>query len=177
MSDPEPPLPDPEPTSYLYWKEFSRNWNDDKDHRADDAFLSANFVDFFGKWLQGKTDDSPNSFIQSFDELVKVFWKDPDTYETHIFMVADGSFVEKHPWDGFSPGARVVAVVHRPGHHAFDTKPDERTLCIVGSSDLTSLKGFLQVISWDGRSFRYYQVCPVFLFCLYADTDELGWHT
>jgi hypothetical protein len=32
------------------------------------------------------------------------------------------------------------------------------TLCIVGSSVVKSNKKFLQVASWNGKSFRYYEV-------------------
>jgi hypothetical protein len=54
----------------LYWREFTRNKPGDIDHVADQAFLSTNFVDFFGKWLQ----QGDNAGKSSLDALLKVFW-------------------------------------------------------------------------------------------------------
>lgn len=54
----------------LYYREFTRNGRDDKDHRADQDFLNANFVDHFGKWLQ--TGD--NASVDNFNDLINVFW-------------------------------------------------------------------------------------------------------
>jgi len=54
----------------LYWREFTRNGTNDIDHMADAAFLSKNFVDWFGKWLQ----QGQNSSTASFDQLIHVFW-------------------------------------------------------------------------------------------------------
>ena len=54
----------------LYWREFKRNNSDDIDHLADQAFLSMNFVDYFGKWLQ----QGDNAGKSSLDALLKVFW-------------------------------------------------------------------------------------------------------
>jgi hypothetical protein len=78
-------------------------------------------------------------------------------------MVADGSFVDaetKPKEDWFNPHARLMAIIHTAGENksAFSTKQDEFTLCIVGSSDLHSNERFLQVASWNGLCFRYYQV-------------------
>jgi hypothetical protein len=39
-----------------------------------------------------------------------------------------------------------------------DVDEDSWTLCIVGSEHLNSTKGFLQVVSWDTKVFRYYGV-------------------
>lgn len=54
----------------LYYREFTRNGLDDRDHRVNQEFLNANFVDHFGKWLQ--TGD--NASIDTFNDLINVFW-------------------------------------------------------------------------------------------------------
>jgi hypothetical protein len=56
--------------SSLYWRELTRNGTPDVDHVADAAFLSDNFVDWFGKWLQ----DGNNASLYTLDELITVFW-------------------------------------------------------------------------------------------------------
>lgn len=146
----------------LYWREFTRDGTDDVDHVADSAFLSANFVDFFGKWLQQGNNASTAS---SFDNLVKVFWNgslaDPQLYNIHTFMVADGSFVtaaDKPKAKWFEPHVRLVTIVHLPDTNPFSTSTSQWTLCIVGSSELSSETIFLQVASWNGLAFRFYQV-------------------
>lgn len=78
-------------------------------------------------------------------------------------MVADGSAVTvgdvpKEDW--FNPHIRLVAIVHSTGNNssAFDLSTKEWTLCIVGSAFLSDSTKFLQVASWDGLTFRFYQV-------------------
>jgi len=75
--------------------------------------------------------------------------------------VADGSFVttaDRPTADWFNPHVRLLTIVTLPGTSAFSTSTDEWTLCIVGSSELKSTQAFLQVASWDGLTFRFYQV-------------------
>jgi len=81
-----------------------------------------------------------------------------------IFMVADGSFVTKAnrpAGDWFNPHVRFLAIVTLPNKSAFSISTKEWTLCIVGSSLLTSPQGFLQVASWNGKAFRFYQVSSI----------------
>lgn len=78
-----------------------------------------------------------------------------------IFFVADGSFVTQRPeaaW--FNPHIRIIALAFT-GSQPFSSDTSKWTLCIVGSrllkeSDRT--KSFLQVASWNGLTFRFYQV-------------------
>jgi hypothetical protein len=81
-------------------------------------------------------------------------------------MVADGSFVDastkpKESW--FRPQIRILSIVTQSGSSPFSSDTSEWTLCIVGSSLLDSTdrnRSFLQVASWNGLTFRYYQVEP-----------------
>ncbi len=80
-------------------------------------------------------------------------------------MVADGSFVntaDRPTADWFNPHVRQLTIVHLPGASAFGTSTSEWTLCIVGSNQLTSTEAFLQVASWDGLTFRFYQVITLY---------------
>ncbi|KAK4224652.1 hypothetical protein QBC38DRAFT_12997 [Podospora fimiseda] len=145
----------------LFWREFTRDHSDDIDHKADAPFLTTNFVDFFGKWLQ--QDDNKN--VVTFDDLTKVFFK-KEGYTTNIFIVADASFVtpsDRPKGDWFDGNVRLLNIVHT-GTGPFSQSTDEFTLCIVGSSYLTSDSDFLQVASWDGHTFRFYQ------------RDSFGWN-
>ena len=54
----------------LYHRQFTRNQGIDPDILADAAFLQANFVDFFGTWLQ----QDQNAAIESLDGLLSAFW-------------------------------------------------------------------------------------------------------
>ena len=54
----------------LYWREFIRKGQPDKDNEANEADLDTKFKDFFGKWLQ----QGDNASCQSFDSLVMHFW-------------------------------------------------------------------------------------------------------
>jgi len=56
--------------SNLFWREFTRDGTPDLDHLADAQFLSTNFVDFFGKWLQ----EGQNSTTDTMDALTRVFF-------------------------------------------------------------------------------------------------------
>lgn len=56
----------------LYYREFTRNGLDDRDHLASQDFLNANFVDHFGKWLQM----GDNASIDTFNDLITVFWSE-----------------------------------------------------------------------------------------------------
>ena len=164
--------------SNLYWRQFTRDGSEDKDHPADAAFVSANFVDFFGKWLQ----EGRNSSVDTMDALTRAFFgassthsprrllargtdksptDEPERYKTQVFMVADGSFITKStqpPGDWFSPHVRLLVVVTPLAVNAFGTSTKDWTLCIVGSSRLQNKSAFLQVASWNGKTFRYYQV-------------------
>jgi len=147
--------------SNLFWREFTRNGAPDIDHPADVEFLAANFVDFFGKWLQ----DGQNSTTSTMDALTRAFFDKPAKYETQVFLVADGSFVTKASrptGDWFNPHVRFLAIVTPPGKgaDAFGSSTKEWTLAIVGSSLLKDSETFLQVISWNGKAFRFYQVAP-----------------
>ncbi|KAK3312168.1 hypothetical protein B0H66DRAFT_485841, partial [Apodospora peruviana] len=129
--------------SNLFWREFTRDGTPDRDHLADAQFLSTNFVDFFGKWLQ----DGQNSTTDTMDALTRVFF-------------ADGSFVTKanRPTsDWFNPHVRFLTIITLPNNGAFSTSDKEWTLCIVASSLLTNPQAFLQVASWNGKAFRFYQ--------------------
>ncbi|KAK3368704.1 hypothetical protein B0H63DRAFT_529067 [Podospora didyma] len=150
------------PPTNLYWREFTRDGSDDVDHVADAAFLSANFVDFFGNWLQ----QGSNSSAASFHDLLTIFWNgseaNPSLYKVHMFMVADGSFVTadqrpKAEWFRFNPHVRLAAVVSLPDKDPFSTSQSEWTLCIVASSRIHSEHRFLQVAAWNGLTFRFYQ--------------------
>ena len=57
-------------TPNFYWREFTRNGSIGVDHLADAGFLSTNFVDFFGKWLQ----EGDNASLESLDALMMVFF-------------------------------------------------------------------------------------------------------
>ncbi|KAK4184363.1 hypothetical protein QBC35DRAFT_59114 [Podospora australis] len=147
----------------LHWREFIRDGSRDIDHSADAQFLAANYVDFFGSWLQ----QDKNYEVLTFDALTKAFFEQQDKFETQVFMVADASFVtpsEKPTGNWFSGFVRLLTVVFRAGSTPFSQSPTDFTFCIVGSSNLTSDTAFLQVASWDGRTYRYYQ------------RDRIGWN-
>lgn len=70
-------------------------------------------------------------------------------------MVADGAFIPQSrvSEDWFSPHVRLLAVV-TPQPRA------KATMFIVGSSNVKAKppNTFLQVASWDGRTFRFFGV-------------------
>lgn len=86
----------------------------------------------------------------------------PDN-KLQIFFVADGSFVTQRPVaDWFNPHIRIIALAYN-GSEPFDSDTSKWTLCIVGSRLLNNSDrntSFLQVASWNGLTFRFYQVSP-----------------
>ncbi|KAL7948108.1 hypothetical protein V8C42DRAFT_316712 [Trichoderma barbatum] len=150
--------------SEFFWREFTRDGEFDKDHVADQSFRDANFKDFFGKWLQ----QGENAYRQSFHSLLMHFLNEdtgPDPlYCIKTFMVADGSFFDlsKNPgaekW--FNPHLRLVTLITLADKDPFSPSTSEWTLCIVGGRNpllWSRAKSFLQVASWDGLTFRFYQ--------------------
>jgi hypothetical protein len=145
----------------LYWRQFTRDGSRDVDTQADAAFLAANFTDHFGQWLQ----EGDNALDRSFDALVTPYWngshQSPAQYNVSTFMIADGSFIkadETPDWSWFNPHIRVVTLVCQTRKSFFTS--GEWTLCIVGSRLLYSedrSESFLQVASWNGSEFRFYQ--------------------
>jgi hypothetical protein len=81
-------------------------------------------------------------------------------------MVADESYLTastKPTAFPISPNIRIVSIVTLSGNQRkpFSTNKLEWTLCIVGSSSLKETNreaSFLQVASWNGLTFRFYQV-------------------
>ena len=57
-------------TKEIWVRRFTRHEGPDDDAPATDEFKKKNFTDHFGKFLQKGT----NSSIDTFDELVTVFW-------------------------------------------------------------------------------------------------------
>ncbi|KAK3985450.1 hypothetical protein QBC44DRAFT_384841 [Cladorrhinum sp. PSN332] len=109
---------------------------------------------YWREWLQ----QDHNRDVVTFDDLTNAFFK-KDDYKINIYMVADASFVtpsDRPTGDWFDGNVRLLNIVHT-GTNPFSQSNEEFTLCIVGSSDLTSESDFLQVASWDGRTFRFYQ--------------------
>jgi hypothetical protein len=63
----------------LYYRTFNRTTVWDVDTRADADYLSKNFTDFFGRWLQQGT----NANIKTLDGVLTPFWsvlKHPSAY-------------------------------------------------------------------------------------------------
>ncbi|RYP08742.1 hypothetical protein DL765_008687 [Monosporascus sp. GIB2] len=147
----------------LYWRQFTRDGSPDVDTQADAAFLAAKFTDYFGQWLQ----EGDNGLARSFDALVMPYWtgsqQSPAQYKVSTFMIADGSFIqagETPDWSWFNPHIRLVTLVCQAGKSFFASSPAQWTLCIVGSCLLYSEdrnESFLQVASWNGSEFRFYQ--------------------
>ncbi|KAI8660255.1 Tyrosinase-Cu-bd domain-containing protein [Fusarium keratoplasticum] len=145
----------------LYWRKFTRDGTADQNTLADDKFLAENFTDFFGKWLR----DEENSKVVTCHDLVMKFWdvqnEDGDpAYEVNTFAVADAGWFsrKKHPdWKWLKPFIRFLTVVKPSDSDYFDAGPDEWSLAIVGGSRPRDKYSFLQVASWDGRAFRFYQ--------------------
>jgi hypothetical protein len=54
----------------LYWRKFTRDGTADQNTLADDKFLTENFTDFFGTWLQ----EGENSKVVTCHDLVMKFW-------------------------------------------------------------------------------------------------------
>ncbi|KAH7139609.1 hypothetical protein B0J13DRAFT_447504, partial [Dactylonectria estremocensis] len=153
----------PAATKTLFWRRFGRQGVPDTDLVANEEFRTKNFIDFFGTWLQKDS----NALSSSFDELITTF--------------RDGSFVrfpDVHtvgPDDSFDPNVRLIAIIFTDSTNptnptAFrlknSTQPisgnagNDWTLCVVGDSNLTEKSrtvSFLQVASWDGELFRFYQ--------------------
>jgi hypothetical protein len=72
-----------------------------------------------------------------------------------MFMIADGAHVDRSglPNNGegwFNPHCRILGVV--------DFKPQGDIIFIVGSDDVHNPKRFVQVASWDEKTFHYYAV-------------------
>lgn len=70
-------------------------------------------------------------------------------------MIADGAHVDRSglPNNGegwFNPHCRILGVV--------DFKPQSGIIFIVGSDDVHNSKRFVQVASWDEKTFHYYAV-------------------
>ncbi|ERF76404.1 hypothetical protein EPUS_06962 [Endocarpon pusillum Z07020] len=147
----------------LWYRRFKRSDEDDEDLLADTAFREANFKDFFGQWLQR----GQNANVNSFDEIMMEFWKDsqetPPKNSFNIFCAADGGFIqwvpEKSSW--LSQEVRFVAFISSDDQPFQDRSDKSWTLCIVGSSALKSTTAFLQVASWDTKTFRFYERNPV----------------
>ncbi len=77
--------------------------------------------------------------------------------------MADGGHVpvnaEKERW--FSQGIRFVAFIG--SGQVFDRTEGSWTICVVGSSQLKSETAFLQVASWNGTAFRFYEVSYILI--------------
>ncbi len=90
--------------------------------------------------------------------------ENPSLCDIHMFIVADGSFVDRNKhddWDWFNPHVRLVGLVTPAGAPLFGRTAGQWTLCIVGSGnikDSSRESSFLQVASWDATTFRFYQV-------------------
>jgi hypothetical protein len=72
-----------------------------------------------------------------------------------MFMIADGAHVDRSglPNNGegwFNPHCRILGVV--------DFMPQGDIIFIVGSDDVHNPKRFVQVASWDEKTFHYYAV-------------------
>jgi len=90
-------------------------------------------------------------------------------------MIADGSFIQagETPPDRswFNPHIRLVTLICQAGRSFFASSPTQWTLCVVGSRLLYSEDrnaSFLQVASWNGSEFRFYQVRNI-----YKDIHEM----
>lgn len=82
------------------------------------------------------------------------------TYDVQTFMVADAGFVvrDKHPES--NPLVRFLTLITRKGRPFFSPSASDWTLCIVGGSrpkETSRSQSFLQVASWNGTEFRFYQ--------------------
>ncbi|KPM37859.1 hypothetical protein AK830_g8702 [Neonectria ditissima] len=138
----------------IYWRAFTRNGTDDEDTLASEQFLEDNLTDFFGKWLQ----EGSNTQIQTYDGLVTKF--SGNQYDINTFMVAEAGFLDRKKFsdgDYFNPMIRFLTLVTIVDRTPFSTSSSEWTLCIVGSSRPKNPAAFLQVASWDGSTFRFYQ--------------------
>lgn len=83
-----------------------------------------------------------------------------DKQQLQIFPVADGSILTKQPTDSwYQPHLRFISLVTLPNAQAFSDNDSEYTLLIAGSNALADPHGFLDVASWNGKTFRYYRVC------------------
>lgn len=89
-------------------------------------------------------------------------------------MVADAGFVDrnKHPdWKWFRPLIRFLTLITLKGKPFFSLSVNDWTLCIVGGprpKETSRGTSFLQVASWNGSEFRFYQN-GVF-------NDNFGWN-
>ncbi|KXJ88669.1 hypothetical protein Micbo1qcDRAFT_99409, partial [Microdochium bolleyi] len=135
----------------LYWRSFHRNGTFE-DAVADGKFLSENYTDFFGRWLQ---QDSHASRIQSHDDIVLSFWGKVFIHHPEW---------KDAPW--YSPHARFLTFIMEKGKNRqfFSSSTKEWSICVVGGANPKSrVRGnvpggsFLQVLSWDGAEFRFYQ--------------------
>lgn len=164
-----------------YYRTFYRTGDTQfKDFIPDPSFAAANFKDFFGReWLPS----NPNAL--SFDAVVRPFYRvsstaisalgstdivqvatlDPkQNVSVDIFAVADGSVVrstpENEPW--LDQSIRFIAFIAGNPDLSNAASPFDNngswTMCVVGSSDVKSTTAFMQVASWDGDVFRYYEV-------------------
>lgn len=167
-------------SNWPWRRNFNRTPDPDLDDVPDQPFITANFTDFFGKWLHEPT----NSQKKSFDSVLRPFWgthiispeiqrgltkldgsqQTPALYSFDIHCVADGgrwkSTQENVGW--LNQHIRFAAFVAGGPNGAeqpfADLHDDSWTLCMVGSQQLTDEERFLQVASWDGSVFRYYAV-------------------
>lgn len=55
----------------IWWRQFVRSGEFDKDTIADTDFRTQNFTDYFGQFLQQGT----NADLQTFDSILTVFWR------------------------------------------------------------------------------------------------------
>ena len=84
-------------------------------------------------------------------------------------MVADGSFYDassNEDADWFNAHIRLMTVITEVDKAPFspETGTSDWTLCIVGGKDPleeSRSRSFLQVASWNGLTFRFYQVSPL----------------
>lgn len=78
-------------------------------------------------------------------------------------MVADAGFFDrsKHPeWTWFRPTIRFLTLITLKDKPFFSTSVNDWTLCIVGGArpkETSRQRSFLQVASWNGSEFRFYQ--------------------
>ncbi|KAJ5312239.1 hypothetical protein N7508_003069 [Penicillium antarcticum] len=131
---------------------FTRDSNADTDTLVG-VEQQQKFQDRFGQFLQHDSHWTLNTLDGVLSYYYNLSIATPKLCNLRMFMIADGAHVNRStlPDNGgkwFNPHCRVLGVV--------DFKPQGDIIFIVGSDDVHNSERFMQVASWDQKTFHYY---------------------
>ncbi|KAJ6078671.1 hypothetical protein N7467_008424 [Penicillium canescens] len=141
-------------TPEIWHRQFTRvsGWDNDTLFTVEQQ---QKLQDKFGQFLQRDS----HWTLNTLDGILSYYYNQskasPKACNLRMFMIADGAHVDRSglPNNGegwFNPHCRILGVV--------DFKPQGNIIFIVGSDDVHNPKRFVQVASWDEKTFHYYAI-------------------